>query len=484
MLVFVRKTKFMSMTRPLPPIEYKEKGASISHGVWSAQHRRLTLGLILITLGPAFEGLAVATILPKIVANLGGLSLYGWSFSIYMLAMLVGIILAGDEADRRGPALPFIFGMVLFVLGLILAGTASSMLTLVVSRGVQGFGAGIITSVAYVCVGRGYPEKVKPRMLAVLSSAWIVPGLIGPALAGVVADFVGWRWVFLGLVPILPLATGLVLPALRKLAPSMTSGSLNLHRLLATFGLVIGAGMILTGLQMQSILMAALLVLPGLTVGISSLRYVLPPGTLRAKAGMPAAIATIGFLSLAYFGGEAFLPLTLISLRGQSTILAGVALTAATLSWTAGSWLQAHLAPRQGRRLLVTAGLLLGCSWSRWHRQCAHSRDPSSGSNTCVGSCRAWHGAGLFHAQPRRPGNGTCRPGRFGFCIDGDLFRTRISTWYRFRRGDCRICSDNGEFTEFGDRRGRYPRYCCNWPCHSDRGQIAWPIKTSFFINY
>ena len=66
----------MSMTRPLPPIEYKEKGASISQGVWSAQHRQLTLGLILITLGPAFEGLAVATILPKIVANLGGLSLW------------------------------------------------------------------------------------------------------------------------------------------------------------------------------------------------------------------------------------------------------------------------------------------------------------------------------------------------------------------------------------------------------------------------
>src|SRR5260370_29819569 len=347
------------MSRPLPPLDYQEKRVATGAGVWSAQHRRLTLGLILITLAPAFEVLAVATILPKIVANLGGLSLYGWSFSIYMLAMLVSIILAGDEADRRGPALPFIFGMVLFVLGLILAGTASSMLTLVVSRGVQGFGAGIITSVAYVCVGRGYPEKVKACMLAVLSSAWIVPGLLGTALAGVVGDFVGRRWVFLGLVPILPLATGLVLPALRKLAPSMTSRSLNLHRLLATFGLVIGAGMILTGLQMQSILMTALLVLPGLTVGISSLRYVLPPGTLRAKAGMPAAIATIGFLSLAYFGGEAFLPLTLISLRGQSTILAGVALTAATLSWTAGSWLHAHLAPRHGRRLLVTAGLLL-----------------------------------------------------------------------------------------------------------------------------
>src|SRR6266436_623440 len=150
MLVFVRKTKFMSMTRPLPPIEYKEKGASISQGVWSAQHRRLTLGLILITLGPAFEGLAVATILPKIVANLGGLDLYGWAFSAYMLAMLVGLILAGGEADRRGPALPFIGGAALFVLGLILAGTAYSMIIFVLSRGVQGFGAGLLASVALV----------------------------------------------------------------------------------------------------------------------------------------------------------------------------------------------------------------------------------------------------------------------------------------------------------------------------------------------
>src|SRR5712692_2995900 len=304
-----------SMSRPLPPLEYQEKHTSASKGVWSPQFRRLTLGLILITLGPAFEGLAVATILPKIVANLGGLSLYGWAFSAYMLATLVGIILAGDEADRRGPALSFIMGMVLFVLGLILAGTASSMITLVLSRGVQGFGAGLLSSVAFVCVGRGYPEEVKPRMLAVLSSAWVVPGLIGPALAGIVADLVGWRWVFLGLVPVLPLATGLVLPALRQLLPSMMSGSFDVHRLFAAIGLVIGAGMTLTGLQTKSIPLATVLILPGLAVGIASLRHLLPPCTLRARAGIPAAIATIGFLSMAYFGGEAFLPLTLISIR-------------------------------------------------------------------------------------------------------------------------------------------------------------------------
>src|SRR5260370_29238398 len=147
----------MSRTRPLQR-EYNEKSASTSESLWNLPHRRLTLGLILIILGPAFEGLAVATILPRIVANLGGLSLYGWSFSAYMLATIIGLILAGDEADRKGPALPFIIGVSLFVLGLILAGTAPSMITFVLSRGVQVFEAGIIASVVYFCFCTVFPN--------------------------------------------------------------------------------------------------------------------------------------------------------------------------------------------------------------------------------------------------------------------------------------------------------------------------------------
>src|SRR2546425_9423517 len=276
----------MSMSRPLPGLEYREKDVSISEGAWSAPYRRLTLGLVLIMLGPAFETLSVATILPKIVASLGGLSFYGWSFSAYMLATLVGLILAGDEADQRGPALPFIIGVVLFVLGLVLAGTAPSMIVFVLSRGVQGFGAGILVSVTYACVGQGYPEQLKPRMVAILASAWVVPGLIGPALAGIIADFFGWRWVFLGLVLVLPLGSGLVLPALKKLTLSKevrVARSWDVHRLLATTGLVAGAGLTLTGLQVQSIPLALVLILAGLPIGILSLRYVLPAGTLRIK---------------------------------------------------------------------------------------------------------------------------------------------------------------------------------------------------------
>ena len=352
----------MSTSQPLPTVENREEDAKTSEGVWSASYRRLTLGLILILLGPAFEALAVATILPKIVADLGGLSFYGWSFSAYLLATLVGLILAGDEADQRGPALPFMIGVVSFVIGLILAGTAPSMIVFVLSRSVQGFGAGILVSVTYACVGQGYPEHLKPRMVAILASAWALPGLIGPALAGIISDFFSWRWVFLGLVFVLPLVTSLVLPALNKLTHSKKvreARTFDVRRSLATAGLVAGAAMTLTGLQVSSVPLALVLFLSGLAIGIPSLRYVLPPGTLRVKAGLPAAIVTIGLLSIAFFGGVAFLPLTLISIRGQNTIIAGIALTAATLSWTAGSWLQAHFAPKQGRRLLVLIGLLI-----------------------------------------------------------------------------------------------------------------------------
>ncbi len=352
----------MSTPQPLPTMENQEENIKSSEGVLSAQFRPLTLGLILIILGPAFEALAVATILPKIVTDLGGLSFYGWSFSAYMLATLVGLILAGDEADYRGPTLPFIIGVVAFVCGLILAVIAPSMLVFVLSRAVQGFGAGILVSVIYACVGQGYPEQLKPRMVAMLASAWVIPGLIGPALAGIISDFFGWRWVFLCLVFILPLGIGLVLPALRKLTllkKKREARTFDVRRLLATAGLVAGAGMALTGLQVQSVPLALVLLLFGLATGVPSLRYVLPPGTLRAKAGLPAAIVTIGLISIAFFGAEAFLPLTLISIRGQNTIIAGIALTAATLCWTAGSWLQAHFAPTQSRRTLVLIGLCI-----------------------------------------------------------------------------------------------------------------------------
>jgi MFS family permease len=328
-------------------------------GIWSRTHRSLTIGLILTVSGAAFEALAVATTLPATIRDLGGLALYGWAFSAFMLANLVGITVAGAEADRQGPARPFIAGIATFILGLIVVGLAPSMLIVILGRAIQGFGAGAISSVAYIGIGRGYPEEAKPRMLAVLSSAWVVPGLIGPALAGLISDLVGWRWVFLGLVPFLVIGAILTLPALQRL-----SGGHNAARdwraYINALRLSTGAGLALAGLgQLGQPIIALALIAGGAAIGAPALLRLLPAGTLWAAPGLPAAIAAHGLLNLAFFGVDAFVPLALTSVRGQSASVAGIALTTATVGWTTGAWIQAHLAARRGRRGLELTGLAL-----------------------------------------------------------------------------------------------------------------------------
>ncbi|MCL4545135.1 MAG: MFS transporter [Chloroflexi bacterium] len=327
-------------------------------GIRRTSPRRLTLGLVLTMSCAALEAISVATAMPATVRDLGGLSLYGWAFSAFMLANLVGITVAGAEADRQGPAGPFAVGVALFTLGLLIAGLAPVMLVLVVGRTVQGLGAGIIGSLSYVAIGRGYTEAEKPRMLAVLSSAWVVPGLIGPALAGMVTASAGWRWVFLGIAPLPPLAALLAFPGLRRLGPGAgVEGSWK--RGVVAVCLAAGAGLVLSGLDVQPWPLAASFVLAGCVVALPTLWRLLPAGTLRLASGLPASIAVAAFLNLAFFGVDAFVPLMLTSIRGQSVATAGIPLTGATVGWTAGSWLQARLAPRQSRRLLVESGLVL-----------------------------------------------------------------------------------------------------------------------------
>src|SRR5919112_1689554 len=111
-------------------------------GIWSSAHRSLTIGLVLTVSGAAFEALAVATTLPATIRDLGGLALYGWAFSAFMLANLIGITIAGAEADRQGPARPFIAGISAFVLGLIIVGLAPAMAVGILGGAGLGFGAG------------------------------------------------------------------------------------------------------------------------------------------------------------------------------------------------------------------------------------------------------------------------------------------------------------------------------------------------------
>ncbi len=275
-----------------------------------------------------------------------------------MLANIMGITIAGAETDRRGPVFPLIVGVFCFVLGLLVGGCSPSMLVLIAGRALQGFGAGFLFSISFYTIARAYPEAARPRMLALASSAWVIPALIGPALAWLIAEHFGWRWVFFGLILLMPLAAALSLPALRRLIPKVRVANNGGQRsIMAAGGLALGGGFLLSGLNMIPLLPGIALVGAGLLLGISALRVLLPAGTFRVATKLPAAIAITGLLHLAFYGVDAFVPLALTSIRHQPVIVAALALTAGSVCWTAGTWVQTRLVGRLSSRLLIECGL-------------------------------------------------------------------------------------------------------------------------------
>jgi len=174
---------------PVPP----EEG-----GLWSTERRPLTVGLVLTITLVAAEALAVSTAMPIVAKDLGGLELYGLVFSAFLVGSLVGIVIAGSLIDRVGVVTPFLVGLALFAVGLALGGAAVSMPMLIGARLIQGIGGGAIPPIAYVAIGRSLPEHLRPRMFATMSTAWILPGIFGPAIAGVVAEAFNWRLIFFG----------------------------------------------------------------------------------------------------------------------------------------------------------------------------------------------------------------------------------------------------------------------------------------------
>lgn len=375
-------------------------------GVWAPHRRRLTLGLVLTITLVAFESLAISTVMPVVADDLGHLGLYGWVFSGFFLGSLLGIVTAGQAADRRGTAFPFAVGLVLFSIGLLLGGLAPSMPLLVAGRVAQGVGAGAIPAVAYATVGRAYPALMRPRVFAVFSSAWVIPGLIGPAAASAIEHALSWRAVFLALLPLVALAAAIAIPALSHSGPAAgsTRGVVRPSPALAgpaadaasvpTVGtaeqevvphaiggeaaaaggggeaaaalgpdqrgtavvLTVGVAAVLIAANGIVLPLAVALLAVGGPLAVVAFVRLVPPGTLRLAPGVPAAVMVRGILTFAFFGTDAYVSLTFSDVRNQPIWVAGVALTGATMAWTAASWVQERWVHRVGPRRLVIIG--------------------------------------------------------------------------------------------------------------------------------
>jgi MFS family permease len=343
--------------------------ASRPDSIWSPDRRSLTLGLVFTITLVAAEALAVSTAMPIVAGDLGGLELYGWVFSAFFLGSLIGITIVGGLIDERGVLFPFVVGLGLFALGLLTCGLAGSMPMVVAGRFVQGIGGGAVPPVAYVAIGRGLPEHLRPKMFAAMSAAWVVPGLVGPAIAGFVAETWHWRAVFLGLLPLLGLA-GLVaiqamrsIPAVRGGAPSAAAATspasaraARSRRYVLAVATAFGVAVITTGLLQTDLLILIATVIGGVLVAGYAFHALTPIGTLRLARGYPAAVLLRGVLTFAFFCVDANVTLLLQDVRGWSALAAGLALSSSTVSWSLGSWYQSRHSVRLGPERFVRLG--------------------------------------------------------------------------------------------------------------------------------
>lgn len=332
--------------------------ATETGGLFAPGWRAVSAAAVALISMLAFEAMAVTAAMPVIAAALDGLDRYALAFGATLATSVLGMVAAGADCDRHGPGRAMAAGLGLFGAGLLLAGLALGMPALLAGRVLQGLGSGALGVALYVTVGRLYPAALRPRLFALFAAAWVLPALVGPALAALVVAALGWRWVFLAVLLALPAAALVVLPAARRLgAPAPAGSAPGGHRRLALALLAALAALALhehASAPAQRPAWQAVLALAALLLACARL---LPAGSLRAARGLPAVIALRGLLAGSFFAAEAFLPLWFSLQQGWSTAAAGLALSAGGVAWSIGSQLQARVDDPAQRRRVLAGGL-------------------------------------------------------------------------------------------------------------------------------
>ncbi|HEY7044454.1 MAG TPA: MFS transporter [Nocardioidaceae bacterium] len=332
---------------------------TVPHRPTSPEFRVLSIGIFALIVGIAFEFMAVATALPQAARELGGLGLYPWALTGFLAAAMFANGIAGEICDRIGPRLPMATGATGFAIGLVISGLSQSMPMLITGRVVQGLGAGFTIVAVYVVIAQCYPESLRPQVMTLISTAWVVPSVIGPFIAGGLTEYISWRWAFLSLVPLLPVAMVGVLPRIGRGAPGEVrrAGRVQLAAVMA-----VGAGLLQwAGLQAEAShwTTAAVTAVVGIVLVVVAARRLFPPGALRLRRGLPSVIVFRGVTAGGFFGCQAYVPLMMVEHRGASPTMAGLAVAGTALGWSAGAWWQGRPGLQTDRTSLVRRGAFI-----------------------------------------------------------------------------------------------------------------------------
>jgi MFS family permease len=321
-----------------------------SRSPFTGRERATLVGVVVLFANIGFAETAVIAVLPTAAKDLGGIGSFGWLFTGFLVAKIVGLVVAGQYSDRHGPRVVLAVGLALFFAGVIVGGAAPTMGVLVAGRALTGFGDGMLLTSVYVVIGQVYPDEATPKVQAAIGSSFVVPTLAGPLIAGIVAQQLNWRLAFLGLGPFMLIAIALLLPVLRAVdrPPEQT-----VRRNTLPFAIAVAAAIT----AMESIgqhpprwpVLAAVAV-PAVALLAWGLHGVVPAGTFRMRRGVPAPIALRGIYGGAFFGGSALIPLVMTLQHGYSASVAALPVAASDVGWALGSWIQGRPPSRGDER--------------------------------------------------------------------------------------------------------------------------------------
>jgi EmrB/QacA subfamily drug resistance transporter len=314
--------------------------------------------LMVTLLLAALDQTIVATALPKVVSDLGGLQNYSWVFTSYMLASTVTVPIYGKLGDIHGRRPLFLLAIVIFLAGSALCGLAQNMPELVVFRGIQGLGAGGLFPLALATIGNIVPPRDRGRYQGLIGATFAAASIIGPLVGGLIVDHTSWRWIFYVNLPI----GGLALVVVYLTMPRRTEkrahtvdwlggGLLAAGSCALLLGLVWGgqqypwsSAHVLLALATSAVLLVAFAVVERRVV-----EPILPFDLMRSSSTVTASVLSMGLVGMAMFGTITFVPLFVQGVIGTSATSSGVVLTPLMLGAVATSFLSGQWVSRSGR---------------------------------------------------------------------------------------------------------------------------------------